>query len=122
MFGLTVPKEAVPHARFPTVTWKNRRSPPAPFPPLRRGGSGGWGRALDTENRSRLDHHREPDTTGLRCHAMNQFFNRKSETNKRRQLRGSMPDAEVILWSRLKGRQLLGCKFRRQYGVGSFVI
>ena len=53
---------------------------------------------------------------------MNQFFNRKSEADKRRQLRGSMPDAEVILWSRLKGRQLLGCKFRRQYSVGAFVI
>ncbi len=33
-----------------------------------------------------------------------------------------MPNAEVMLWSRLKGRQLLGCKFRRQYSVGSFVI
>jgi very-short-patch-repair endonuclease len=53
---------------------------------------------------------------------MNEFFNRESETHKRQQLRGSMPDAEVILWSRLKGRQLLGCKFRRQYSVGSFVI
>jgi very-short-patch-repair endonuclease len=53
---------------------------------------------------------------------MNEFFNRSSETGKRRQLRGSMPDAEVILWSRLKGRQLLGCKFRRQYSVGAFVI
>ena len=53
---------------------------------------------------------------------MNEFFNRESETAKRRQLRGSMPDAEVILWSRLKSRQLLGCKFRRQYSVGSFVI
>jgi len=53
---------------------------------------------------------------------MNEFFNRESETDKRRQLRGSMPDAEIILWSRLKGRQLLGCKFRRQYSVGSFVI
>ena len=54
---------------------------------------------------------------------MNEFFNRSSETAKCRQLRGSMPDAEVILWSRLKkGRQLLGCKFRRQYGVGTFVI
>jgi len=53
---------------------------------------------------------------------MNEFFNRESDTDKRRQLRGSMPDAEVILWSRLKGRQLLGCKFRRQYGVGPFVI
>ncbi len=53
---------------------------------------------------------------------MNEFINRESETNRRRQLRGSMPEAEVILWSRLKGRQLLGCKFRRQYSVGSFVI
>ena len=53
---------------------------------------------------------------------MNEFFNRESETDKRRQLRGSMPTAEVILWSRLKGRQLHGCKFRRQYSVGSFVI
>ena len=48
---------------------------------------------------------------------MNEFFKRESETDKRRQLRGSMPEAEVILWSRLKGRQLLGCKFRRQYSV-----
>ena len=53
---------------------------------------------------------------------MNEFFNRECETDKRRHLRGSMPEAEVILWSRLKGRQLLGCKFRRQYSVGSFVI
>ena len=53
---------------------------------------------------------------------MNEFFNRESETGKRRKLRRSMTDAEVILWSRLKGRQLLGCKFRRPYSVGSFVI
>jgi very-short-patch-repair endonuclease len=53
---------------------------------------------------------------------MTEYFNRSSETGKRRQLRSSMPDAEVILWSRLKGRQLLGCKFRRQYSVGSFVV
>jgi very-short-patch-repair endonuclease len=33
-----------------------------------------------------------------------------------------MPDAEVILWSRLKGKQLGGFKFRRQYGVGKFSI
>jgi very-short-patch-repair endonuclease len=33
-----------------------------------------------------------------------------------------MPQAEVLLWARLKGRQLLGCKFRRQYSVGAFVL
>jgi very-short-patch-repair endonuclease len=52
---------------------------------------------------------------------MTAFFNRSSETEKRQQQRSSMPQAEVMLWSRLKGRQLLGCKFRRQYSVGSFV-
>ena len=53
---------------------------------------------------------------------MTEFFNREDEKPKRRELRNSMPRAEVVLWSRLKGRQLLGCKFRRQYGVGAFVI
>ncbi len=53
---------------------------------------------------------------------MTEFFNRPDQKSKRRQLRNSMPNAEVILWSRLKGHQLLGCKFRRQYGVGAFVI
>ena len=53
---------------------------------------------------------------------MNEYFNQESEKEKRRRLRNAMPDAEVILWSRLKGRQLLGCKFRRQHSVGAFVI
>ncbi len=33
-----------------------------------------------------------------------------------------MPQAEVILWSRLKGKGLRGYKFRRQYSVDKFVI
>jgi very-short-patch-repair endonuclease len=53
---------------------------------------------------------------------MNYIFNREDEKNKRCELRRSLPDAEVMHWSRLKGRQLLGCKFRRQYSVGSFVL
>jgi very-short-patch-repair endonuclease len=32
---------------------------------------------------------------------MNDFFNREDEKDTTRQLRRSMPDAEVILWSRL---------------------
>ena len=31
-----------------------------------------------------------------------------------------MPRAEALLWSKLKNRQLLGCKFRRQYGIQSY--
>lgn len=53
---------------------------------------------------------------------MTEFFNRTSEKAKRQELRNNMPPVEVILWSRLKGRQLLECKFRRQYSVGAFVI
>lgn len=33
-----------------------------------------------------------------------------------------MTSAEIALWLRLKGRQLGGVKFRRQFGVGSFVL
>jgi very-short-patch-repair endonuclease len=53
---------------------------------------------------------------------MSEYLNRRSEKDKRRQLRSSMPKAEVILWERIRRRQLLGCKFRRQYSVGSYVI
>jgi len=60
-----------------------------PWPPLRKGGK---------EGRLGL-------TSNIGYTPMNEFFNRESETDKRRQLRGSMPEAEVILWSRLKKRE-----------------
>jgi very-short-patch-repair endonuclease len=61
-------------------------------------------------------------TQGAKASAMGEFFNRGSEKDKRQQLRNSMPSAEVLLWVRIKGRQMLGCKFRRQHGVGAFAI
>ncbi|KKR20146.1 MAG: hypothetical protein UT48_C0021G0013 [Parcubacteria group bacterium GW2011_GWE2_39_37] len=33
-----------------------------------------------------------------------------------------MVSAEIILWSRLKNKQLKGLKFRRQYSIGNFVV
>jgi very-short-patch-repair endonuclease len=39
----------------------------------------------------------------------------------RKKLRKNMTEAEVILWSRLKGEQM-GVKFRRQYGVRSYIL
>jgi len=33
-----------------------------------------------------------------------------------------MPPAEVILWSKMKGRQLSGFRFRRQHPVGSYFL
>jgi very-short-patch-repair endonuclease len=53
---------------------------------------------------------------------MAEYFNRKNQKLKRQDLRNAMPTAEVLLWIKLKGRQFLGCKFRRQYSVGAFVI
>ena len=53
---------------------------------------------------------------------MAQFFNKTSEKEKRCELRNSMPQAEAQVWSRLRNQQVLGYKFRRQYGVGPHVI
>lgn len=53
---------------------------------------------------------------------MSLVFNSQSQKQKRQYLRNNATDAERILWSRLKGRQLLGCKFRRQHGIGVFIV
>ena len=53
---------------------------------------------------------------------MTKVYNRKTELKRRKALRKNMPEAEIILWSKLKGKQISGYKFRRQYGVGSYVI
>ena len=37
-----------------------------------------------------------------------------------RSLRKAQTDAEALLWSRLRARQLSGLKFRRQHPVGSY--
>ncbi len=33
-----------------------------------------------------------------------------------------MPRAEALIWTKLKGRQMLGYKFRRQYSVDRYVV
>ncbi len=52
---------------------------------------------------------------------MTRVFNKSEEKLKRKRLRNNMPLAEIILWSKLKGKNM-GYKFRRQYSVGEFVI
>ena len=52
---------------------------------------------------------------------MTEFFNRPEQT-ERRELRNQMPPAEVLLWRVLKGRQIYGMKFRRQFGVGYCIL
>jgi len=53
---------------------------------------------------------------------MTRLFNKTSEKEKRRTLRKNMPPAETILWSQLRGKRLEGCKFRRQYSIGPYIV
>ena len=39
-----------------------------------------------------------------------------------RKLRNTMTDAEIRLWQRLRGRQIAGCKFRRQHPFMDYVL
>lgn len=42
--------------------------------------------------------------------------------HRARQLRRNMTDAEQILWRRIRNRQLLNAKFRRQFILGSYIV
>ena len=39
-----------------------------------------------------------------------------------RQLRKDMPDAEQIIWTRIRRKQLLGVQFYRQKPIGSYIV
>ena len=39
-----------------------------------------------------------------------------------RQMRTQMTDAEQLLWQRLRNKQLLGIKFRRQQPIASYIV
>jgi very-short-patch-repair endonuclease len=41
---------------------------------------------------------------------------------RRRELRKNATPAERILWKSLSRRQILGKKFRRQYGIGRYIV
>ena len=53
---------------------------------------------------------------------MGKLFNQKIQNDIRKKLRNDMPLAERLLWSRLRNSQMSGNKFRRQYGIGPFII
>jgi len=40
----------------------------------------------------------------------------------KRRLRANMTGPEMRLWSRLRARQLQGLKFRRQHGIGPYIV
>ncbi|MBU4142427.1 endonuclease domain-containing protein [Patescibacteria group bacterium] len=51
----------------------------------------------------------------------NEIFNQKYHKNSRRKLRCQMTKAEIILWHKIRRNQL-GCKFRRQHGIGKYIV
>ncbi|MBI3581939.1 MAG: DUF559 domain-containing protein [Nitrospinae bacterium] len=50
------------------------------------------------------------------------LFNRPSEKKRRQTLRKNMPNAEIVLWKKIKGKQVNGHRFRRQYSVGKYIV
>ena len=53
---------------------------------------------------------------------MIRIYNLKKGQKKRQYFRKNMPKSEVILWSKLKNKQMLGERFLRQYGVDQYVL
>jgi very-short-patch-repair endonuclease len=41
---------------------------------------------------------------------------------RRKELRNKPTEPEMLLWKYLRGRQILGKKFRRQYSIGRYVV
>ena len=48
--------------------------------------------------------------------------NTPENKDQRKSLRNHMTSAEVVLWQYLRGRKLGGYKFRRQQGIGPFIL
>ena len=53
---------------------------------------------------------------------MSYVYNRTAQKDIRRKLRKDEPATERRLWSKLRNRQQLGFKFRRQYSIGNYVV
>ena len=50
------------------------------------------------------------------------MFDKQSTKLKRRALKRNQTYPEKILWSKVRNRQLAGLKFRRQVGVGEYIV
>ena len=48
-------------------------------------------------------------------------FNQKEQKTRRQNLRNSVSVVEKILWSKIRNQQL-GVKFRRQHGIGKYIV
>lgn len=53
---------------------------------------------------------------------MTKIFNRTEMKDRRRTLRNNMTRAEAILWQVLRRKNILGCRFLRQYSVDCYIL
>ncbi len=53
---------------------------------------------------------------------MERILNRSSQTPTRKFLRNHSTLQEKLLWEKLKSKHLLGFKFRRQHGIGNYIV
>ncbi len=49
-------------------------------------------------------------------------YNHTALKERRQSLRSDMPKSETLLWEKLRGQQINGLRFRRQYSVGPFLL
>ncbi len=49
------------------------------------------------------------------------IFNQKTQKSTRQNLRNSVSVIERLLWSKIRNQQL-GVKFRRQHGIGKYIV
>ena len=52
---------------------------------------------------------------------MEKIFNQNKQKDFRKKLRGNLVKSEAVLWKKLRGSQI-GFKFRRQHGIGPYVV
>ena len=50
------------------------------------------------------------------------IYNRSEQKSFRQHLRTHGTRGEIVLWLCLKGRQVRGCKFRRQCGIEMYIV
>jgi very-short-patch-repair endonuclease len=101
--------------------WERSSSPPWP----RRGGraSSKWPRSLECADGVVCSSKR---VSGAICSTwpvvVRRIHNRKEKQPKRRGLRNSATAAEATLWKHLQRRRIDGRKFRRQHGIGPYIV
>jgi very-short-patch-repair endonuclease len=53
---------------------------------------------------------------------MTEIFNKKEMKERRQSLRNQATLTEARLWERLRKKQILGVRFRRQFSIGNYIV